>query len=436
MSYTPNFTDRRVANRCKQALFFVIAKLRSNEPEEVSDQILMCYFGQGQLQSSKYLRNLLIICVDHYFNSDTGTNKKYIINWTGVIFLTKTLSGTTTQSWEQWLAVHTTTASTDLLALSEENGKALCIPHAGITTELSPLAKLQANIDKYADKINNTTRILTEQQAYNRTFTSVFEEEFDLVDQQSVINEYEEQIQHQLLTGERDYEEKSDRDFTIEHNIPGIIRMKIYPKYGYKYDYDIDCCQPSIISQYAQMNGLTAPLKTIVHYITNKHLVRAQLSEELNVPVKDVKQIINALFNGAPIQFPHGDIEPAIFKLVGKNYNKLGRLQSNPFIVQLQEEIKLCWDAIKPTIEREYKIVGGKSRLLPITPKIKSRIYREQETIINRVMRKYIHKHPGYFALSIHDGFLSNNEINQQELIDVVLEQTGYVIRLSVDFYL
>jgi len=82
MTYTPNWNDPRVQSRVKRALLFCDQYL-SDTPQRISTRFIDQSFGSQRNDLSKYLRDQLLICVDDYYNKDTGVCKKYILNTNG-----------------------------------------------------------------------------------------------------------------------------------------------------------------------------------------------------------------------------------------------------------------------------------------------------------------------------------------------------------------
>jgi hypothetical protein len=84
MKYIPNFNDPRVIKRTRQALQFALTALDRTQPHSWSTKYIDKFFGQQQLDLSKWLRNQLLICVDPHWNMETGKCKTYVNNPKGI----------------------------------------------------------------------------------------------------------------------------------------------------------------------------------------------------------------------------------------------------------------------------------------------------------------------------------------------------------------
>ncbi len=91
MSYNPNFADARIIRRCKKAIGFTKALVSPTKPTAMSSRFIDKHYGISSNKLSKYLRDLLLVCVDDSFNMDSGECKKYIYSETGMNFLVGSL---------------------------------------------------------------------------------------------------------------------------------------------------------------------------------------------------------------------------------------------------------------------------------------------------------------------------------------------------------
>jgi len=158
-------------------------------------------------------------------------------------------------------------------------------------------------------------------------------------------------------------------------------------------------------------------------YLTHKTQIRQQLAEEMEVDVKTIKIIINALFCGARIGL---NPDFAISQLLNNDAARIEYLKQNNFINELRGDIKTCWDYITPTMYRTSIIdKNNKSRLLPINSKQKwARYFDLERTILNSVVN-YLTSHQYHYFLE-HDGWACDHLILVNDLSDYVFEQTGY----------
>lgn len=91
MKYQPNFADARIIRRCRKAIGFSTALLSTTKPKSMSTRFIDKHFGMSSHKLSKYLRNVLLVCVDESYNMDSGQCKKYIYSESGMDFLVGSL---------------------------------------------------------------------------------------------------------------------------------------------------------------------------------------------------------------------------------------------------------------------------------------------------------------------------------------------------------
>lgn len=87
MKYKPNFNDPRVQKRARLALQFATTALDKSVPHSWSTRYIDRYFGQAQLDLSRWLRSQLLICIDPYWNIESGVCKKYLRNPNGINYI-------------------------------------------------------------------------------------------------------------------------------------------------------------------------------------------------------------------------------------------------------------------------------------------------------------------------------------------------------------
>lgn len=96
--YEPNFSDARVIRRCRQAIGFTKALISSEKPTPMSTRFIDKHYGISSNKLSKYLRDLLLVCVDDSYNMDSGVCKKYIYSSSGMDFLVGSLGNNIKES--------------------------------------------------------------------------------------------------------------------------------------------------------------------------------------------------------------------------------------------------------------------------------------------------------------------------------------------------
>lgn len=221
--------------------------------------------------------------------------------------------------------------------------------------------------------------------------------------------------QAQLASGLLDYTLINDRYYNSLQNISTHIRKPLLASYGYKYNYDVVCAAPTLIRQYAGTLGLTKTTPALDLYIHNRTAVRERISQELDITAKTAKQIVHAMITGAMIG---ANPRSAIFQYLNYDRAKIVWLQQDTYIQQLKTDISNCWQVIKKNTTYTSKRFNGKD---------KSRVYRSLEKQVMDKVYKWL-KRDNIRVVREHDGWKSDQLVDQIELRSYIRRATGYIV--------
>jgi len=98
INYRPNFNDPRVQARVIKSIDFVKRYLSSDRSQWLSTRWIDCHLGSQRNQLSRYLREILLICVDKSYSKKDGICKRYQLNQTGLDFLETKVDTNSTQT--------------------------------------------------------------------------------------------------------------------------------------------------------------------------------------------------------------------------------------------------------------------------------------------------------------------------------------------------
>ncbi len=197
------------------------------------------------------------------------------------------------------------------------------------------------------------------------------------------------------------------------------------------YQYDIECCAPTLIHQYAQQCGMDLYLFALRRYLRDRTDVRNELSKEIGITTAEVKQIVNALFAGASLGH---NPESHIYKMLNGNYAKIQTLKDNKYIQELRDDIKICWEYIRPFTYTDVKTnpVTGKSRRQPMMSKQKWGIYFQQERKVLEAVRHYCKLTDNKFFTE-HDGWTTEHPHDIVDLCDYIEYHTNFKIKIECE---
>ena len=394
MSYAPNYNDPRVLSRVKRSLGFALACFSPEKEQEWSTRYIDKYFGQNQNDLSKYLRSILLIETNSRWNKDTGECKKYILNTSGVELLKDLLqnNNTTTSNTTSNTTIRSTSSTTSITS----NNSAGSMGSSAASSELHPIV-LQVQTPEFETKTVH---------------------EF-------IIDQYHDD----LVTGNFTYKQKTFRLWHGFQSVKSEYRKPILASYGYQYEYDIIACAPTLLLQYSRQLGNDLPMPRIQEYLKDRSLVRARLAKEAELNVKDVKILINALFCGAKL----GNNKAfSLSHLLNHDESKITFLKQEQFLSELIEEIRIMWSYIYSIIPRvKQPDKNGKLRLKIITSSERWNIYFRLEGTVLASIRKYINNN-GLKCFLEHDGWSCKNNINLEELVRYIKNDTKFDVQLEM----
>ncbi|WP_175658221.1 hypothetical protein [Burkholderia vietnamiensis] len=253
------------------------------------------------------------------------------------------------------------------------------------------------------------------------TTTAEFNESYDLqVVQYWVVHAYGKELE----TLEFNYEEKeSARLWHPLQNLRKAAKKQVWESVGLTHNYDIKACAPTLILQHAQRLGMDEWLFGIDDYLKNTAAFRQHIADIANIPVKDAKVLVNALFCGARLG---ASKEFALFELVDFDRQKMTALQEDTRLTRLREDIKKCWQAIEPSMPTAYT---DKGRKLPLNSRRKWGRYFELEREVLNVIRAELQR-AGIKCFLEHDGWRSDKAVDLAAMEELVFLETGYRVTL------
>ena len=236
----------------------------------------------------------------------------------------------------------------------------------------------------------------------------------------------------QLRSGEFDYRISSHRLWNNLQNIRSVYRKPMMSEYGYSHNYDIEACAPNIIEQLSRRYGNDLYMPALDDYIIGRTAFRKQISEEFELSLKDTKVFLNSLFCGASVGF---NPQFATSIMLDNDTAKITLAKEHPTIMQLREDIKLCWCHIvdsKQEISRRRKIVTN--RLQPVTSRERWSVYFKYEAEVISSISRYL-RELNIKCFLEHDGFTSDKAINVVELCSRVKLDTGFDLNIDYNQY-
>ena len=238
------------------------------------------------------------------------------------------------------------------------------------------------------------------------------------------------------------YHDKSNRLWHPLQNVRKTDKKRIFAENKLQYQYDIVCCAPTLIHQYSHQVPLIIQddkyiqgpmdlyLFAVHKYLNDRTNIRKQIANETEIPEKLVKIIINALFAGAQLG---NNPACAIYKLLNGDKARIEYLKQHPYIIELRNDIKIIWEYLRPMMTKRYTTTKtNKRRLVPLSSREKWNLYFQLERRVLDVVRNYLDKTGNKYFLE-HDGFTTQKQVNENELLDEIYDKTGFTLQLELE---
>jgi len=231
---------------------------------------------------------------------------------------------------------------------------------------------------------------------------------------------------HTQYSIDTDYTDKSHRLWHPVQNIRSEIRNSVLRDNLLTHQYDIVCASPTLLHQYSWRFSGGHYLETIGEYTENRNAIRQTLAREIEVPVKTIKAILNAMFCGAVLKRnPFG----SIYKLVDYDSERITQLQQDPWMKRFKQDIFEMWQYLRPVLEKtpELRVTEtGKTRRLVMYPTNKWNLYFQLERMILNAVRQYLDEQNLKYFL-IHDAFASE-QVEIEHVIEHITKTTAFDI--------
>lgn len=257
-------------------------------------------------------------------------------------------------------------------------------------------------------------RYVLNQKGYNR-IRDIVSKHVDekVLEKTSPINK---QLQAEVAALEFKYREKSDRYWHPLQNMRREAKTKFWLEHGLPFDYDIETCAPTILSNLADQHGLhdlvSVPIR---EYLQNKSKLREHIAGLVGISLNDSKRLINSLFNGARLA-----ATPfcAAFNVVGQSKEKMELLQQDREVRRLRTAVKLMWGQLQRKMRKDLS-----------NGKLKWGLYFHHERMVLDVIKDYLGR-TGNRHFTEHDGFRTERAVDLVELSMLIHARTG--LRLTV----
>ena len=245
----------------------------------------------------------------------------------------------------------------------------------------------------------------------------------------------------ELASGCFEYNDQSSRLWHPLQNFRREVKRDVLDTAGYRYHYDIECCAMTLIHQYSQQipevvinnrwqqGPMDLYLFALRDYLRDRHAARQRIALEADITPETVKRMVNALLAGAKLST---NSKTEIYQMLGGDIARIRFLQQHEYLTQLRDDIRTCWQYIKPTLSRRSRQDRrGRERMLPISSRQKWGVYFDLERQVLNEIRDFLCESSTRHFLE-HDGWSCECEIDTTLLSQRVFENTGFRVEFDL----
>lgn len=231
-------------------------------------------------------------------------------------------------------------------------------------------------------------------------------------------------------TKEISYAMKSDRKFNSLQNIRSDVRKPLFAAIGFKHNYDIQACAPTLLYQLALKKGAEF-LPNIEAYVGDRQALRSQLSKDTGISEETIKKILNAIFAGGKQGRSKWFSTTA---MVGGDLGLAKALRDHSLIIGMKEDISAMWKILATEFIRRYGINKNGN---PFTHSIKSGekwgLYFSLEAMVQNAVSDYYTEKKIRVFLE-HDGWCSKQAIDVVDLQNYIESKTGFKVKIDYEY--
>lgn len=254
--------------------------------------------------------------------------------------------------------------------------------------------------------------------------------------------EFGKELRYQKLK----YEKIGHRYYNELQSVDKEIRNPFLARNGFIHDYDIECCNITLLLQYAEKcykelidNKDSSMIDKVsfsglYEYKADRKAAREYLASKFEISTDDAKEIFTALLNGSNLSYFDGKL----VKKFGQNLCK--RIKVDPFIRRFNRGVASIWRVItrhgiltaKDT--RGWRAItrGGRVEMVRkrFDARQKAEFYFMLEGVVVDLYRKWLKDQKIKFFM-IHDGFVTNRLVDTYELAKFIKKESGFDVNFE-----
>ncbi|NYG32110.1 hypothetical protein HZU83_12890 [Sphaerotilus montanus] len=252
------------------------------------------------------------------------------------------------------------------------------------------------------------------------------------------IEYFESKYSSELQSGEFAYskpkQKMSSREFHEIVSESKFVRNKLLAKHGYKFQFDIKSCFPTLALQAMKVIRPNVQLMYLEYLVSQPDELRLAIAEKLDVSVGQVKVILSSLLFGAKLNATRNvDVlsKYTIFEALDYDLAKWEELRSMPFIVGFMKNIvSLKLYLPQCAVPSNFKQTSPFADAAGFT-----KLYwtcELLEKVVREMLVECVHQAGGR-CLKIHDCVATDVDVSVEELVQWVAAKSNgeFSIKLS-----
>ena len=220
------------------------------------------------------------------------------------------------------------------------------------------------------------------------------------------------------------------RLFATNATLQGYNKEVRYAALQGCYAYDMESAHQSILLQLLEKNGADfAQLDVLREYVNEKNAVRQRLSKELGLPIKTVKNILQALTYGARLSKSQ---QEAIYKACNSDMNAIERVVIHPWLRQYQQTFNQAHEVLLGNKKTFKNVKGLPCKKTGKSARLAHLLQGYERVIIDTLIKRAPN---GIVALLLHDAIVLYGKTETKQLQELVKQDAGFDIRFSEEAY-
>ena len=220
------------------------------------------------------------------------------------------------------------------------------------------------------------------------------------------------------------------RYFATNATLQGYSKEVRYAALHSCYEYDLESAHQSILLQLLDQKSIDFPeLEKLREYVDHKQVIREKLSEELQLPLDIIKNILQALTYGARLS---RSPEEAIYRECDGDKEAIERVVKHPWLAQYLKVFEKAHQHLIGDKKNFKNALGIVCEKTGISQQMAHLLQGHERQVIDSLIKR---SKKGDIALLLHDAIVFNGKTSPTDLSAFVKRDTGFDLVFSEEAY-